>query len=40
MAAPVARWTNSGMMSFLKGFGIKEGDPVIVGRQNTHGAQG
>jgi fructose transport system substrate-binding protein len=24
---------------FLKGFGIKEGDPVIVGRQITHGAQ-
>jgi fructose transport system substrate-binding protein len=23
---------------FLKGFGIKEGDPVIVGKQNTHGA--
>jgi len=23
---------------FLKGFGIKEGDPAIVGRQNTHGA--
>jgi fructose transport system substrate-binding protein len=24
---------------FLKGFGIKEGDPGIVGKQNTHGAQ-
>jgi fructose transport system substrate-binding protein len=24
---------------FLKGFGIKEGDPAIVGKQNTHGAQ-
>jgi fructose transport system substrate-binding protein len=24
---------------FLKGFGLKEGDPAIVGRQNTHGAQ-
>jgi fructose transport system substrate-binding protein len=24
---------------FLEGFGIKEGDPVIVGRQNTNGAQ-
>jgi fructose transport system substrate-binding protein len=23
---------------FLKGFGIKEGDPAIVGKQNTHGA--
>src|ERR1700733_14148227 len=23
---------------FLKGFGIKEGDPVIVGKQDTHGA--
>jgi fructose transport system substrate-binding protein len=23
---------------FLKGFGIKEGDPAIVGRQNTNGA--
>ena len=23
---------------FLKGFGVKEGDPVIVGKQNTHGA--
>lgn len=25
---------------FLKGFGIKEGDPAIVGKQNTHGALG
>jgi fructose transport system substrate-binding protein len=24
---------------FLKGFGIQEGDPAIVGKQNTHGAQ-
>src|SRR5215813_13630603 len=24
---------------FLKGFGIAEGDPAIVGKQNTHGAQ-
>jgi fructose transport system substrate-binding protein len=24
---------------FLKGFGIKEGDPAIVGKQITHGAQ-
>jgi fructose transport system substrate-binding protein len=24
---------------FLKGFGLKEGDPAIVGKQNTHGAQ-
>lgn len=24
---------------FLKGFGIKEGDPAIVAKQNTHGAQ-
>jgi fructose transport system substrate-binding protein len=24
---------------FLQGFGIKEGDPVIVGKQNTNGAQ-
>jgi len=24
---------------FLKGFGLKEGDPAIVGRQITHGAQ-
>ncbi len=24
---------------FLEGFGIKEGDPVIVGKQNTNGAQ-
>src|SRR3981081_4055928 len=24
---------------FLKGFGIKEGDPAIVGKQNTNGAQ-
>jgi fructose transport system substrate-binding protein len=23
---------------FLKGFGIKEGDPIIVGKQDTHGA--
>jgi fructose transport system substrate-binding protein len=23
---------------FLKGFGIREGDPAIVGKQNTHGA--
>ena len=23
---------------FLKGFGIEEGDPAIVGKQNTHGA--
>jgi fructose transport system substrate-binding protein len=23
---------------FLKGFGIQEGDPAIVGKQNTHGA--
>lgn len=23
---------------FLEGFGLKEGDPAIVGRQNTHGA--
>jgi fructose transport system substrate-binding protein len=23
---------------FLKGFGLKEGDPAIVGKQNTHGA--
>src|SRR5260221_6559403 len=24
---------------FLKGFGLKEGDPAIVGKQITHGAQ-
>ena len=24
---------------FLKGFGLKDGDPAIVGKQNTHGAQ-
>ena len=24
---------------FLKGFGLQEGDPAIVGKQNTHGAQ-
>jgi fructose transport system substrate-binding protein len=24
---------------FLKGFGLKEGDPAIVAKQNTHGAQ-
>jgi fructose transport system substrate-binding protein len=24
---------------FLKGFGLKEGDPAIIGKQNTHGAQ-
>jgi fructose transport system substrate-binding protein len=36
--APGGTVDNQRHDGFLKGFGLKEGDPAIVGKQNTHGA--